>query len=112
VGLTLTVAGGFAIGTGVAIGNVLKGSFRQTYTPHGLLGRVTVSMQLVNYGTIPLGALLGGALGTALGIRPAMWIIMGGLALTGLTLLAGPLRHHRDLPERPAPARAQRFNSA
>jgi hypothetical protein len=41
-----------------------------------------------------------------------MWIIMGGLALTGLTLLAGPLRHHRDLPERPAPARAQRFNSA
>lgn len=38
-------------------------------------GRVTVSMQLFNYGTIPLGALLGGALGQALGLRPAMWAI-------------------------------------
>jgi predicted MFS family arabinose efflux permease len=103
-GLALTVAGGFAIGAGAAVGNVLKGSFRQTYTPHGLLGRVTVSMQLVSYGTIPLGALLGGTLGTALGVRPAMWIITGGLALSGLILLIGPLRRHRDLPDRP-PAR-------
>ncbi len=100
-GLALAVAGGFVIGAGVAVGNVLKGSFRQTYTPHSLLGRVTVSMQLVNYGTIPLGALLGGALGAALGVRPAMWILTGGLALTGLILLLGPLHQHRDLPERP-----------
>jgi MFS family permease len=100
-GLALMVAGGFVIAAGVAVGNVLKGSFRQTYTPHGLLGRVTVSMQLVNYGTIPLGALLGGALGTALGVRPAMWIIMSGLALTGLILLVGPLHEHRELPDRP-----------
>lgn len=100
-GLALTVAGGFVVGAGVAVGNVLKGSFRQTYTPRGLLGRVTVSMQMVNYGTIPLGAVLGGALGTALGLRPAMWAIMTGLALTGLILLAGPLRQHRDLPARP-----------
>jgi Na+/melibiose symporter-like transporter len=103
-GLAFTVVGGFAVGTGVAVGNVLKGSFRQTYTPHALLGRVTVSMQLVNYGTIPLGAVLGGALGTALGVRPALWSITGGLALSGLILLTGPLRRHRDLPtsaERP-----------
>jgi predicted MFS family arabinose efflux permease len=87
-GLALTVAGGFVIGAGAPLGNVLKGSSRQTYTPGHLLGRVTVSMQLVSYGTIPLGALLGGALGTALGVRPAMWIIMTGLAVTGLILLA------------------------
>ncbi|MGI8333221.1 MFS transporter [Actinomadura scrupuli] len=101
-GLALTAAGGFVVGAGVAAGNVLKGSFRQTYSPHDLLGRVTVSMQLVSYGTIPLGALLGGALGTALGVRPAMWSITSGLALTGLILLIGPLRRHRDLPDRPA----------
>lgn len=99
--LALTVAGGFAIAAGVAVGNVLKGSFRQTYTPHNLLGRVTVTMQLVNYGTIPIGALLGGVLGTAFGVRPAMWLVMSGLALTGLILLAGPLHRHRDLPDRP-----------
>lgn len=101
-GLALTVTGGFVIGAGVAVGNVLKGSFRQTYTPHALLGRVTVSMQMVNYGTIPLGAVLGGALGTTLGLRPALWTIMTGLALSGLILLVGPLRRHRDLPAGPS----------
>ncbi len=101
-GLALTIAGGFVVGAGTAVGNVLKGTFRQTYSPHQLLGRVTVSMQLISYGTIPLGALLGGTLGTALGLRPAMWIIMAGLALTGLILLLGPLSRNRDLPVRPA----------
>jgi predicted MFS family arabinose efflux permease len=103
VGLAFMVAGGLVISAGVAVGNVIKGSFRQTYTPHALLGRVVVSMQMVNYGTIPLGALLGGALGTVLGVRSAMWILMIGLALTGLILLVGPLARHRDLPEQPAP---------
>ncbi len=110
-GLALTIAGGFVISAGAAMGNVLKGGFRQTYSPYGLLGRVTVSMQLVSYGTIPLGALLGGALGTAFGVRPAMWIIMSGLALTGPILLIGPLRRHRDLPDRPA-VRLERGSSA
>jgi hypothetical protein len=59
-------------------------------------------MQLVSYGTIPLGALLAGSLGTAFGVRPAMWIITSGLAMTGLVLLIGPLRHHRELPDQPA----------
>ncbi|MFF4778565.1 MFS transporter [Microtetraspora fusca] len=100
-GLALAIAGGFVVGAGAAVGNVLKGSFRQTYSPYALLGRVTVSMQLVSYGSIPLGALLGGALGTALGVRPALWIITSGLALTGLILLIGPLRRQRDLPDQP-----------
>jgi MFS family permease len=104
--LTPVVVAGVVIGAGTVVGNVLKGSFRQAYVPHGLLGRVTVSMQVVNYGTIPLGAVLGGALGTALGLRPAMWWITGGLALTGLILLIGPLRRHRDLPDRPARQRS------
>ncbi|WP_433214735.1 MFS transporter [Microtetraspora malaysiensis] len=105
-GLALAIAGGFVIGAGAAVGNVLKGSFRQTYSPYALLGRVTVSMQLVSYGSIPLGALLGGALGTALGVRPAMWIITSGLALSGLILLIGPLRRQRDLPAQPSLASA------
>ena len=103
-GLALTVTGGFVISAGAAMGNVLKGGFRQTYSPYHLLGRVTVSMQLVSYGSIPLGALLGGALGTAFGVRPALWGIMSGLALTGLILLIGPLRRHHELP---SPAEAE-----
>jgi hypothetical protein len=100
-GLLPAFAGGFVIAAGVAAGNVLKGTFRQTYSPRPLLGRITVSMQLVGYGTIPLGALAGGTLGTALGVRPAMWITTSALALTGTTLLAGPFRRNRDLPSHP-----------
>ncbi|AVT40992.1 MFS transporter [Plantactinospora sp. BB1] len=97
--LALPVLAGVVIGAGVVAGNVIKAGFRQAYVPHRLLGRVSVTMQVVNLGTIPLGAVLGGALGTALGLRPAMWVITTGLALSGLILLVGPLRKRRDLPE-------------
>ncbi|MEU4678196.1 MFS transporter [Micromonospora sp. NPDC023737] len=96
--------GGVLVSLGVAVGNVLKGSFRQTYPPHELLGRVTVSMQLLNYGTIPLAALLAGALGTMFGVRVAVLAMTGWLAVTPLILLIGPLRHRRDLPVTPAQA--------
>lgn len=101
--LAWLVAGAGAVGLGVAIGNVIKGSFRQIYTPHHLLGRVMVSMQLLNFGAIPLGALLAGALGSAFGPRPALWVMTGWLALTGLSLLAGPIHRSRDLPATPEP---------
>ena len=96
--------GGVVISLAVAVGNVVKGSFRQTYTPGALLGRVTVSMQLLNYGTIPLAAVLAGALGAAYGPGRAMWVMTGWLALTPLILLVGPLRRRRDLPGPPEPA--------
>lgn len=64
--LTLIVLGGVEVGAAAVVGNVLKGSFRQSYTPRHLLGRVIVGMQFLNYGTIPLGALLGGALSAPL----------------------------------------------
>src|SRR6185295_6273380 len=58
--LALVVVGGVVVGTGVVAGNIIKGSFRQLYTPRHLLGRVLTGMQLLNYGTIPVGALLAG----------------------------------------------------
>ena len=96
--LALVVLGGMAVGTGVVAGNIIKDSFRQTYTPRHLLGRVITSMHLINYGTIPLGALLGGLLGTVLGLRPTILIMTAALVLSTGILLTGPIRHHRDLP--------------
>ncbi|MFI6129244.1 MFS transporter [Micromonospora sp. NPDC051141] len=96
------VLGGALVSLGVAVGNVVKGSFRQTYTPHRLLGRVTVSMHLLNYGTIPLAALLAGVLGAAWGPAGAIRLMTAWLALTPLILLIGPLRRRRELPAAPA----------
>jgi predicted MFS family arabinose efflux permease len=102
--ILLVVLGGLAIGVGIVSGNVLKAGFRQSYCPRHILGRVTVSMQFLNYGTIPLGALVGGALATTIGLRSTLWIMLGGLVLSTLVLLVGPLRHGRDFPPRPAAA--------
>ncbi|WP_090596249.1 MFS transporter [Auraticoccus monumenti] len=92
---------------GITAGNVVSGSFRQRYVPGALLGRVTTSMQTLNLAGIPLGAVLAGTLATAVGTRPALWVLTAAYACTGLILLLGPLRGRRDLPVRssdPAPA--------
>ncbi|MDG4782685.1 MFS transporter [Micromonospora sp. WMMD961] len=102
IGLTWPAVGGLLIGLGVAIGNVVKGAFRQTYTPHHVLGRVTVSMQLLNYGTIPLAAVLAGAIGARYGVGTAIVVMTAWQAVTPLILLIGPLRRRRDLPAAPA----------
>ncbi|MEU7851732.1 MFS transporter [Micromonospora parva] len=102
IGLAWPALGGLLIGLGVAIGNVVKGAFRQTYTPHHLLGRVTVSMHLLNYGTIPLAAVLAGAIGARYGVQTAIVGMTAWLALTPLILLVGPIRRRRDLPAAPA----------
>ncbi|MFG1837598.1 MFS transporter [Micromonospora sp. NPDC049175] len=102
IGLAWPALGGLLIGLGVAIGNVVKGAFRQTYTPHHLLGRVTVSMHLLNYGTIPLAAVLAGALGARYGVATAIVVMTAWLAVTPLILLIGPIRRRRDLPAAPA----------
>ncbi|MEU1106980.1 MFS transporter, partial [Streptomyces tibetensis] len=52
----------------------------------------------LSYGTIPIGALLGGALGTALDLRTAMAITTAGVPLAALILLSSPIRRSRDLP--------------
>ncbi|GAA1509811.1 MFS transporter [Kribbella lupini] len=94
------LAGAFSIGVGVVAGNVVKATFFQSYCPPDLLGRLTATSSFVNYGTIPLGALLGGTLGQLLGLTPALWITTAGIPLAGLVLLCSPIRTHRDLPSR------------
>ncbi|KOG50508.1 MFS transporter [Streptomyces decoyicus] len=100
-GALLYVAGSFGVSAGVVAGNILKASFQQRYCPPALLGRLIASSSFVNYGTLPLGALLGGALGSALGLRPAMWIMTAGVPLAALILLFSPVGTVRDLPTRP-----------
>ncbi|MFJ3955277.1 MFS transporter [Streptomyces libani] len=101
-GTLLYVAGGFGVSAGVVAGNILKVSFQQSYCPPPLLGRLVASSSFLNYGTLPLGALLGGALGSALGVRTAMWIMTAGVPLAALILLFSPVRTVRELPVRPA----------
>ncbi len=96
--LACYLIGSMLIAGGLVVGNVIIGSFRQQYCPPSLLGRVTASMRFLGYGMIPLGALLAGALGTALGVRDALWIVQVIFAASGLLLLTPRIRTARDLP--------------
>ncbi|WP_327430529.1 MFS transporter [Streptomyces sp. NBC_01236] len=101
--VTLAI-GSALLALGVVLANVIQGAFRQRYCPPQLLGRVTSCISVANFGAIPFGSLLGGALGTALGLRPTLWMLTAGLAVTPLILLIGPMRGRRDLPSAPDPS--------
>ena len=69
VGVSLAVSG-----VTMVLWNVVTVSLRQRITPDRLLGRMNASYRLVGWGTMPLGALLGGVLAEALGLRGAFLV--------------------------------------
>lgn len=91
---------------GVIAGNVIAGSFYQSYCPPELIGRVRASASTVNYCAIPVGALLGGYLGETLNSRVTIWIMAAVLMSAGLVLLTSPIRAQRDFPK-PAARRGE-----
>jgi predicted MFS family arabinose efflux permease len=102
--LAFAVAAFVFVACGVVIGNVLVVSFWQAYVPPELLGRVTSVSRTIGFATMPAGALIAGGLATAIGVRNALWIVTALIAVSGLLYLLTPIRHLRDLPERPAAA--------
>jgi len=101
VGLLFFGFGTFAIGFSAVVYNINQVSFRQRLCPDRLLGRMNATMRFVVWGVLPIGALIGGVLGSVLGLRPTLWIGAAGEALAGVWLLASPLRSMRDFPGTP-----------
>jgi MFS family permease len=67
--------------------NVVFGSIRQRIVPNHLLGRVMASFRVISWGSLPLGALIGGIVGQTFGL-PAVLI---GAGLIHLALLPSRL---------------------
>jgi MFS family permease len=82
------------VGVAVAVTNVAGWSLRQVLTPNRLLGRVVSATRVVGYGTIPLGAVLGGWLATAFGLRAAFFV-GGGITLVTAVALRGAVNERR-----------------
>ena len=66
-----------AFGFAVIVYNVAQVSFRQRVCPPPLLGRMNASVRFIVWGTMPIGGLLGGWLGTHLGVLPTLWVSVG-----------------------------------
>ena len=97
-GLAFYVAGTLIAATGTATASIIMASFRQAYSPPLMRGRVSATMSILVAGTSPLGALIGGVLATAIGIRETLWIMFGIVAVSGTVLLTHAIRQNPDLP--------------
>lgn len=84
-------------------------SLRQIITPERLQGRMTATFRFISWGVAPLGALLGGALGEVLGLRPTLFIAGSGILLASLWIFFSPLWSLRQQPteiQDPTPVKA------
>jgi MFS family permease len=98
--------GGFA----AVVYNITQVSFRQAICPERMQGRMNAVIRFMVWGTMPVGALLGGSLGTWVGLRPALWVAaLGGLG-TFLPILLSPVSRLRTMPQQvdePLPSEAE-----
>ncbi|MEP6559867.1 MAG: MFS transporter [Nakamurella sp.] len=85
-------------GFGVVIYNVAQVSFRQRLCPRPLLGRMNASVRFIVWGTMPIGAFLGGIIGAQFGVPAALWVAVAGEAIAVLPVVLSPLRTMRQLP--------------
>jgi hypothetical protein len=79
--------------------NVVTLSFRQAYCPEEMLGRVVSAMRFVAFGGSPVGALVAGGLGSLIGVRNALWVMLSVYTAAILPrVLTREIWSGRDLP--------------
>ncbi|GAP47559.1 MFS transporter [Streptomyces azureus] len=96
------VASQLGAGCGVAVLDVSTNSYLIAVIPPTLRSRVMGVVQTANFGVRPIGAVLAGTLGTALGLRPTLWIGTAGAVLSVLWVASSALPRVRELPENAA----------
>jgi predicted MFS family arabinose efflux permease len=72
--------------------NINQVSLRQAITPDRVQGRMNATVRTIIWGTMPIGALVGGLLGSTYGLLPAMYIGIAIWVFAGFWILLGPIR--------------------
>lgn len=96
VGLMMAIFGFVSV-----VWNVITVSLRQAIIPSHLLGRVNSVYRLLGWGSMPIGAAIGGLMGRSLGLRSPFWLQAGVLVVMAIAML--PLVNNRAI----AAARAE-----
>jgi len=109
--LPALMAGQLLFGFGSVAYNITQVSFRQAITPERLQGRMNAGVRWIVWGTMPLGMLVGGAIGQTIGLHFALWVSAAGGLPVFLLVLLSPVRSLRDMPaavtDPPTPAQAE-----
>lgn len=101
--LTMLFLAEFGSGLGVMVLDISAASIFAALVPGRLRSRVSGAYTVVNYGVRPVGSLIGGFMGTALGLRPALWIATSCAIAGFLWLIPSPIPAMRELPETEEP---------
>ncbi|MFY1898166.1 MFS transporter [Achromobacter xylosoxidans] len=91
--------GFFLFGAGPILWTIATTTLRQAITPNALLGRVSAVILTATFGARPLGALIGAALASRLGLEACLWVSSAGFAAQFVVLAASPVPRLRSQPE-------------
>ena len=95
----VVVAGSIVTGVMIPVYNIGQVSLRQAITPARLQGRMNASMRFIVWGAMPLGGLLGGALGSLVSLRVTIGIGAAITATAFLWVLFSPVRSLVEIPD-------------
>ena len=96
--IPFVIAATFIGGVGV-IYNITQVSLRQAITDPQFQGRMNATMRFVVWGTIPIGNVIGGVLGSTIGLRPTMVLGSAGTLLSVIPVAFSPVRSLRTVEE-------------
>jgi predicted MFS family arabinose efflux permease len=100
--LPLVIAAEFWQWVMVLVYSINAVSLRQAITPDRLLGRVNGTMRFIVWGSRPIASLLGGYLGSRIGLPATLVVGAFGMLLGFVPLLVSPIPRLREIapPER------------
>lgn len=76
----------------VIVYNINQRSLRQAITPNQLQGRMNACMRMFGMGVVPIGAVLGGWLGTTIGTTPTLIVGAIGLMCSSIFIMFSSIR--------------------
>lgn len=86
------------VGVGLTVFSITQISLRQAVTPPHLLGCVNATRRLVVFGVQPIGAVVGGLLGTSAGLRATLMVAATIQVLSFIVAFCSPLRSLETTP--------------
>jgi MFS family permease len=93
------VLAGMLGGISQMVYNINQVSYRQAICPPRMQGRMNATMRFFVWGTIPIGNIIGGVLGTTIGLHDAIWVSAVLSFIPAIFPFLSPIRHVRVMPD-------------
>jgi MFS family permease len=93
------IAAGMVGGFAQMVYNINQVSYRQAICPPRMQGRMNATVRFLVWGTLPVGSVVGGILGSTIGLHETIWIGAILSLVPAIFPLLSPVRRLRQMPE-------------